>query len=134
MKIIQALLSGIVGAIALSGLTVLFHWIFFRPTLGDGQYAFVFFVTVPLGVLLGALTSLSRSYLAQGHTEIAGRIALFGGGILTVLFLLCGLFVFSGTQNPNLWDRLEAVLFWFALPLLWAGVLLKAGLRLLAGR
>ena len=130
MKPLSILVSGLIGMIALSVLTLFFHWLVFRPALRDGQYVFVFFITVPVGSILGAMTGLIVDYLSEGQPETAGRIALFGAAFLTVLFLLLGLFVFSGTEGPTLWERLSATLFWFGLPLLWSGLLVRMGLRL----
>ena len=134
MTFLQGTAGSIIGAVALSVLTVLFHLLFFRRALGDGQYAFVFFVTVPVGIVLGAVTCVVVSYFSEGQISTAGRIAQIGGGFLTVLFLVLGLFVLSGTEKPRLRDRLSATLFWFGLPVLWPGVLLTTGFRLLAGR
>jgi hypothetical protein len=133
MKMLQALAGGIVGTIALSILTLLFHRLCFRRALGDGQYVFVFLLTVPVGIVLGAITGVVLAYFSEGQIGTVGRIAQIGGGFLMALFLLLGLFVFSGTGKPSLWDRLTATLFWFGLPLLWSGVLLTTGFRL-AGR
>ena len=133
LKVFHVLAGGIIGLVTLSILTLLFHWLFFRPALRDGQHAFVFFVTVPVGFILGVMTELIRGYLSEGQAGKAGSIACFGGGFLTILFLFVGLFVFSGTENPTLWERLTTTLFWFGLPLLWSGMLLRMGLRLFAG-
>jgi hypothetical protein len=129
-----ALAASMIGSVALSILTLLFHWVFFRETLGDGQYVFVFYLTVPIGAVLAGMTSLVRMYLLQGQTDVAGGIARWGGGILVVLFVLVGIFVLSGTGKPTLLQHLTATLFWFGLPLLWSGLLLWAGLRLRAGQ
>ena len=132
MKLLQGMAGSMIGAVALSVLTLLFHWLFFRRALGDGQYVLVFFVTVPVGIVLGAITGVVMAYSSEGQIGTAGRIAQIGGGFLMALFLCLGLFVFSCTEKPSLWDRLTATFFWFGLPLLWAGVLLTTGFRLLA--
>ena len=129
MKIILIFASAIAGAILLSLLTLLFHWLCFRPALSDGQYAFVFFVTIPLGVVLGVVTGLVKMFLSQGKTGVASRLAVGGGGFLTVLFLLLGFFIFSGTQNPPFLSRVGATVFWFGMPLLWSGILTAFGSR-----
>lgn len=132
MKLLQALAGSIIGVIALSVLTFLFHRLFFRRALEDGQYGCVFLVSVPAGIVLGAITGVLVAYLAEGQIATAGRIARIGGGLLMAVFLLLGLFVFSSTEKPSLRARLTATLFWFGLPLLWSGGLLATGFRLLA--
>jgi len=134
MILLQGLAGSLIGAIALSVLTMLFHQLFFRRALGDGQYGCVFFVSVSVGIVLGVITGLVMAYGSEGQIETAGRIAQIGGGFLMALFLLLGLFVFSGMEKPSPMARLTATLFWFGLPLLWAGVLLTMGFRLVVGR
>lgn len=129
---LTVLVASITGPIALTILTVLFHWVFFRAALRDGQYGFVFFLTVPVGAVLAVMTSFVCIYKLQGQQVVAGGIARIGGSILTVLFVLVGVFLLSGTEGPTVLQRLEATLFWFGLPLLWSGLLLWTGLRLRA--
>ncbi|MCW3054994.1 MAG: hypothetical protein JWN14_4164 [Chthonomonadales bacterium] len=133
MILLQGITGSILGALVLSVLTLLFHRLCFRRALEDGQYVFVFFVTVPVGIVLGAITGVLVACLSAGQTATAGRIAQIGGGFLIVLFLLLGLFVFSGTEKPSLRDRLTATVFWFGPPLLWSGGLLATGFRLVSG-
>ncbi|MBC7529274.1 MAG: hypothetical protein H7308_17225 [Chthonomonadaceae bacterium] len=130
MKILLILVSAIAGAILLSLLTFLFHWLCFRPALSDGQYALVFFVTIPFGAVLGTLSSLVRLFLSRGKTDIARRVAVSSGGFLTILFILLGFFVLSGTQNPSFLERVGATMFWFGVPLFWSGILTAIGLRI----
>lgn len=133
MSLLTVLAGSLLGSIALSLFTLLFHWIFFRPTLYDGQYMFVLFLTIPVGIVLGAMTSTILLNVLSDQRGVAGRIAHFGGIFLLVLFLFLGLFVLSGTGKPTILERLTATLFWFALPLLWAGVFVWIGVRLRSG-
>lgn len=134
MKMLSVLAGALLGAVALFAFTTLFHWLFFRPAMADGQYGMVPFITVPIGMVLGALTGFIVAQLSRRRTGTAGRVALFGSGFLTALFLLLGLTVFSGTENPGLMMRLGTTLFWFGLPLIWSGLLIVTGRRLLAGK
>ena len=118
------------GVIALSALTLLAHWIFFRPALSDGQYAFVIFLTIPVGALLGAITGAVVQSMSQGQAVSARLTALLGGSILAVVFLLVGLLIMGGTERPSLAERTGATLFWFGLPLLWTGLLILTGLKI----
>lgn len=118
------------GPLALTILTALYHWVFFRRALADGQYALVVFVTVPVGAILGGITGVVLAHLASGMPNEARQIALFGGGGLASLFLLLGWFVFSGTEIPTLRQRLSATLFWFGVPLAWSFLLVLAALAI----
>jgi hypothetical protein len=134
VRIAMVIAGAMVGAISLSMLSLLFHWLFFRSVLSDGQYAFVFFLTVPVGAILGALTSLVWVCLSLAQRETAGRIALFGGSVLTILLLFLGVFALSGTEKPTVMDRLTATVFWCGLPLLWSSALTRIGISLLLKR
>jgi hypothetical protein len=116
------------GAFALSICTCFLHWVYCRNVFGDGQYAFVFFFTVPMGAILGALTGLVLAYLSQGQASVAGSVALRGGGILSALFLFLGMFALSGTGKRTFWERLSAAAFWCGAALLWCGALVIFGL------
>ena len=129
MPFIWASVGALLGSIILSALTVLYHWIFFRPSLGDGQYAFVFLVTVPFGAILGALSASIWAQLRRAKGKIAGRLGVWGGGFLAALFLYFGLFEFCRTENPTVGERVIATLYWFAVPLLWSFLLIRIGLR-----
>jgi len=94
----------------------------------------VFFLTAPLGIVLGAMTGFIIACYSQGQADLARHFAATGGGILVVLFLLSGLLVFSGTQRPSILQRLEATVFWFGLPLLWSALLVIAGFWIFAGQ
>jgi hypothetical protein len=134
MPLIASFTGGILGSLGLSMLTLVFHWLFFRPAMRDGQYFFVFFVAVPVGALLGGVTALILAYLSRNRAGAAGRLALLGGGCLFLTFVYLGWFVFSGTEKVTVLERLASTTFWFGLPLIWSGVLVRSGLKMLAGR
>jgi hypothetical protein len=79
--------GAVLGAIALSLLTVLFYVIFARDALKDGQFAMVFLATVPCGAMLGAVAAATLSLLALAKTESAGWVCLVGGGLVAGLAL-----------------------------------------------
>lgn len=120
----------LLGPILLSVATILSHWIFFRPALADGQYAFIIFFTAPLGAILGVLTAITCSFLAKGDAVIAGRVAFRLGGSLFGVLLL-GMFVLSGAGVRSFWEGVSATLFWCGASLLWSGVLALYGAMLL---
>lgn len=126
--------GSVVGLVTLSVLTVAFHWIFFRSTLGDGQYALVFIVNAPAGAILGALTGFAFALWSQSQIAAAGWMAAASGGILILGFFLIGWFLLSGTESPSVWERLLSVIFWFGVPLLWSGALSEMGRRLITPR
>jgi len=74
-RTVSVITGRVVGSIGLSILTIFFHWIFFRSALRDGQSAFVFFLTVPVGMVLGAFSGLIMAYTSRGQTGVAGHIA-----------------------------------------------------------
>src|SRR5437763_1286889 len=128
MTIVSVLAGAAAGAIVLSALTWVFHWVFFRRAQSDGQYALVLFVTVAVGTVLGAMTGLIVMYLSLGQTGPAELVGVSGGEFLTVLFIVMGWFLFGGTEKPTIRQRLTATLFWFGIPLLWTSLLIRFGL------
>jgi hypothetical protein len=83
-----AAVGAVLGAIALSLLTLLFYVIFARDALKDGQFALVFMATIPFGAMLGAVAGATLSLLALAKTESAGWVCLVGGGIVAGLAAL----------------------------------------------
>jgi len=131
MNAVCIIVGSLGGTLFLPMATLLFHWLFFRPTLADGQYAFVFFLVVPIGFALGAVTGTVLALLSNGQLKLAGRVAQQSGGIVFGLLLLLGAFVLCGTGKASLQDRLSSTVFWCSTSLLWAGGLALYGTRLL---
>lgn len=131
MYLVFSAASALIGALALTALTIPFHAIFFRPALSDGQYGCVLLMTVPAGTVLGGATGLSLAHLTAGHTLAAGLFALWSGSLLASVSLFLGLFVLCGTEKPDISRRISATIFWFGLPVLWCLLLVGVGLRLI---
>ena len=131
MNAVRIIVGSLGGALFLPVATLLFHWLFFRPTLADGQYVFVFFLVIPMGFVLGAVTGTVQAFLSNGQLNMTGRVAQQSGGIVFGLLLLLGAFVLCGTGKASLLDRLSSTIFWCSTSLLWAGALALYGSRLL---
>ncbi len=125
--------TAIAGAILVSLVTVLYHWLFFRSTLGDGQYGLVLYmVTVPSGLVIGftfgyVLRNLGPAAYRTAWASIVGAII----GVLPALFLAR----MTALNAPTTGSTLSSA-FWgacaFLLPvLLLAGALMVLGVGLL---
>src|SRR5437762_13668 len=58
------------SVIGLVGLTLMrygFDWLFFRQILGDGQYGFIWIITIPFGALLGAVTGAALALSSRAR-------------------------------------------------------------------
>lgn len=128
--ILELVLGGLVGAVALSVLTVLSHWFFVRRVFGDGQYFLVFVGTIPAGAVLGAVTALAIGFRLAHAPQVAAWIAIVGDGATAVLCALAGWFLLS-TENPGAKERLGGIVFEFGAALVWALALVGWGLWLL---
>ena len=84
-------MGGVLGAVALSVATSIFDAVLQPADWRDGQYVFVYFATIPLGVVLGVITSLSIRERRRGEQKAAAQIALAGGVSGIVLSLVTGL-------------------------------------------
>ena len=129
--------GGALGAVGLPILTMVYEmvaWTVFVPNVDAEALLFLLFVNVPGGALLGGITGFLIACLWEGRPDAAGRTALFGGAISTLLFISLGWFVFTITANPTYMERLTSVVFWFGLPLLLSGALIGTGYRILAHR
>jgi hypothetical protein len=133
---IGVILSGAaLGAVGLPILTMVYEmvaWTVFVPNVDAQALLFLLFVNVPGGALLGGITGFIIACLWEGRPDAAGRTALFGGAMSTLLFICLGWFVFEITANPTYMERLISVVFWFGLPLLLSGALIGTGYRILA--
>ncbi len=76
MTLLSIMFGALLGAAALTILTVLFHWILFRRALRYGQYAMVFFGTAPIGIVLDGMTGWVIACHIQGQTVAAARRAV----------------------------------------------------------
>ena len=71
-------MGAVVGAVALSGATSVFHATFHPSAWRDG-HVFIYFFTVPVGVALGLIAALAWREWAAGDRRSAGRTAAAGG-------------------------------------------------------
>jgi uncharacterized membrane protein len=80
----RCLLAGGLGAWAASFLIHLYNAIRYPKMLGDGQYVMIFFLTVPLGWLLGSIVGTVVAYLTvpPPHPALWKIAALIIGGSL----------------------------------------------------
>lgn len=127
--VVPALAGGAIGAIGLSLLTVLVHWLWEPKVLADGQYAFVFFVTVPAGFWLGAATAIGIVYAEAQRISMAGWVCIVASLCLLSPALLLTLSSF-GAQG-RIKESFVEFLFWWGLSALWASGLLYRGLHFL---
>ena len=120
-----SLFGGIAGAIGLSLLTLLAHWLWEPRLLSDGQYGVVFMLTIPCGGWLGLAAGLAMTCGDAGKNTSAGWICLIAGALVlapALLFLLLSLFSKRGIAE---W------LFWFGLSAVWAAAMVYRGIHFL---
>ena len=124
----QGCLGVVVGAIGLSVISSVYHWLFFRPALNDGQYGMVWIFTVPVGAILGfstayALTEFRKRPVPAG---LAGIVAF------SLVAAPLGLYLFLTTTNSTTPIAAFCGSLLFALPtMLWMIALLIWSFRLL---
>jgi len=124
------LLGSGLGALCLSLVTLLVHWLVAPVTLGDGQYAMVFFISVPCGAFLGALTALSMSLSLAHNLTAAGWVGLIGGGIILII-AIAFTWIWSARDGLTIKDIVTIFCFWFGISALWAAALLVRALLFL---
>lgn len=114
--------SGIAGALGLSAITYLVDWLFFRRIVEGGQYGWTFLLTIPTGFVLGAVSGLAGGLLFLGKRNAVGSVCVAGGCLLVLMLLdqtrALGLLTFAAP---------------YFLPLIWAALLIAAGVRTLNG-
>jgi hypothetical protein len=121
------LLGGGLGALCLSLVTLLAHWLIAPVALEDGQYAMVFFISVPCGAFLGAVTALSMSLSLAHKLPAAGWVGLIGGGMILIAAIGFTWF-WSARDGLTIKDIVGIFCFWFGLSVLWAAALVIRGL------
>ncbi len=135
LRIAFILWGVLLGPFVLLATNVLLHGLFFRTVLGDVREVYVFFLTAPLGVILGAvfgaLSGGAVSLLSQGDSVSAGRFSVKAGGILFGILFCLGLFLVRGGGSHSLLYSLYCTLFWFGSSLFWSGALALYGILLL---
>ena len=120
-----AINAGIMGAIGLVGFTSLFHWLFCRVALADGQYGmFLMLVSGPLGAALGSVTWRCLEYARKGNYHRVSKEALIWS-LPIILITAAALARYSGGWKSH---DLAFNLGTFGLPLFWAVALLFYGL------
>jgi hypothetical protein len=85
MLIVLALLGALAGAVGLSGLTALLSAAFETESFGDTQFVMGFALTVPVGMMLGSVTSVAVHQSRRSHWRRAGWIAAVGGAAIMAL-------------------------------------------------
>lgn len=125
------LLGSGIGAICLSLLTVTEHWLFCPPSIfGDGQYAMVFMLTVPVGLFLGAITAMAMKELFADQYAVAGWICLVGA-IPVLLFSVLFSALFAHGRPGVFKAFFDLLLFWFGISAPWAAALIFRGILFL---
>jgi hypothetical protein len=127
-----AFLGAIVGAIALCITTFVYHLLFFRPALNDGQYGMVWIFTVPAGAILGASTGYAIT-IFRDRPVPAGIVCIIA---LCLVAIPLGLYLLMTTANSSNTSSTPVSTFlgsvFFGLPtILWLTALLMWGFRLL---
>jgi hypothetical protein len=133
ISMVQTALRGaLLGAIALSLLTILLFQLFDPGTLKDGQFVLVLYLTsVPFGGTLGAAAACALASLARGRPGTAGWVSVLVGALTGGLAVLLAGFLAGPRENP-LRDFLAYLVSpFFSLPLAGAAVLVSWGVRLL---
>ena len=82
MFIVVAILGGLAGAVGLSVLTALLSATFQPESFGDTQFVMGFAFTVPVGLMLGSVTSTVMRESRRSHRTRAGWIAATGGAAI----------------------------------------------------
>jgi hypothetical protein len=121
----MSLFGGVAGAIGLSLLTLLAHWLHEPRVLSDGQYGMVFMLTIPCGGWLGLAAGLAMHYGNISSNVAAGRICLIAGALVLVPLLLFLLLAFFSKRGIAEW------LFWFGLSAAWASAMVYRGIQFL---
>src|SRR5438876_2452442 len=85
----RCLLTGAAGSWAVSFFIHLYFAIRYPKMPGDGQYVFIFFLTVPVGWLLGSIVGTVAAYLTvpPPHPAIWKLVALIIGGSVASPFV-----------------------------------------------
>lgn len=99
-----SLFGGIAGAIGLSLLTLLAHWLWEPRLLSDGQYGMVFMLTIPCGGWLGLAAGLAMTCGDAGKNTSAGWICLIAGALVlapALLFCFCPCSASAVSQNGS---------------------------------
>jgi hypothetical protein len=125
-------IEGGIGAIGLSVLTVVIHWLLLPPSVfEDGQYAMIFLWTLPVGAFLGAITGAAMQVSFDHRYSTAGWICI--GGATPLLLLVVGLlFTLVAQGQPDALKRFAGLLlFWFGSSVIWAAALVLRGILFL---
>jgi hypothetical protein len=135
-EILAAAMGGaVLGAILLSLLPFLFFAMFFPDAFKDGQFAMLFFLTVPFGGMLGVVAGITMVLLRVGSPSVAGWVCLVGGGLIAVMVALLTLFWSlseAGEKGNGLVGFLTGLVHpAIGAPFVWAMVLVLWGLQLL---
>jgi len=83
--VVVGVAGALVGAPGLSIITLLLYKVIEPEAFGSGQFVMVFAFTVPLGFLLGSVTSLVVRLAKRRHRTRAGWIAAVGGAAILAL-------------------------------------------------
>ena len=126
-----ALLGAVLGAAGVSMLTALAYALLAPDSFKDGQFALIFFLTVPFGGLLGLLAGTAFVLVSLGRARPAGWLGAIGGGSLALLALLVA-WESAGTRGGGMGEFVNTLLSpWVGVPFLCAAVFACIGWNLL---
>jgi hypothetical protein len=113
------------GAVFLSLLALLWWMVFAPDGLKDGQFVLIFYLfTIPCGAPLGGVAGVAKVVLDLGARTTAGWVCLGGGGLVTGLIVLYGLWLLGTDKFVFLvHPAYGAILVWAAIEMI-AGVML----------
>jgi hypothetical protein len=117
MRAVLVFASTFAGAVLVSALTFVFHWLLFGGALRDGQYVLALLFAALAGAALGGITGLVLSFFWAGQRETASWVGTVGGAVLAGALFWFSWSVLSGTEAPGVPERIGTVLFWAAVPI-----------------
>ena len=82
MFLVVGIVGALVGAVGLSVLTALLSAVIEPESFGEGQFVMGFAFTVPMGMMLGSVTSLVLRQARRRQRARAGWIATVGGAAI----------------------------------------------------
>lgn len=115
-----SLIGSLLGAVAVSLANFLEQLAFERALFSDGLYIILYFLYVPQGAWLGALTGYGLSAVGRVNRRRTGAILIAGSGLLIAVGLL-----FAYSYPANHWDYLIGN---FGVALLWAAGIIPWGI------
>ena len=126
-----ALFGSVLGAAGVSLLTAFAYALLAPDAFKDGQFALLFFLTVPFGGFLGLLAGVASVMVSLGRARPAGWVSAIGGGLLALLALLVA-WESAGTRGGGMSEFFRTLFApWVGVPFLCAAVFACIGWNLL---